>query len=42
MNELPSQTPFDIPANPLVCITPLLGDDNDNIAPIFNGQRFIE
>jgi hypothetical protein len=31
--ELPSQTPFDIPLRPLVCITPLLGDDDGHIRP---------
>ncbi len=30
-SELPAQTPFDIPAQPLVCFTPLLGDDDGNI-----------
>lgn len=31
-SELPAQTPFDIPDQPLVCITPLLGDDDGNIS----------
>jgi hypothetical protein len=33
--DLPSQTPLDIPAKPLVCITQLMGDDG-NIRPFFN------
>ena len=33
--DLPSQTPMDIPTKPLVCITPLFGDDRGNIRPIF-------
>jgi hypothetical protein len=33
--ELPSQTPFDIPKSPLVCITPLYGDDSGNIRPYY-------
>lgn len=36
--ELPSQTPFEIPKRPLVCITPLLGDDAGNIQPHFSGK----
>ena len=31
--DLPVQTPSDIPARPLVCLTPLLGDDDRNIRP---------
>lgn len=31
-NELPAQTTFDIPDQPLVCITPLLGDESGNIS----------
>lgn len=34
-SKLPAQTPLDIPDNPLVCITPLLGNDADNIRPFF-------
>lgn len=33
-SELPSQTPFDIPLQPLVCITALIGEENGNIVPI--------
>ena len=35
-NDLPVQTPLDIPAKPLVCLTPLLGDDAGNIRPIID------
>jgi len=31
-SELPAQTPYDIPDQPLVCVTPLLGDDDGNIS----------
>ena len=31
--DLPSQTPLDIPSKPLVCLTPLLGDEDGNIHP---------
>jgi hypothetical protein len=31
-SEMPFQTPFDIPDKPLVCITPLIGDDDGNIS----------
>ena len=34
--DLPSQTPLNIPDKPLVCITPLLGNDNGNIRPFFD------
>lgn len=34
--ELPSQTKLDIPASPLVCVTPLFGDDDGNIYPKIN------
>ncbi len=32
-SDLPSQTHLDIPLKPLVCLTPLLGDDNGYIVP---------
>ena len=35
-DDMPSQTPLNIPGKPLVCITPLLGDDHGNIRPFFN------
>ena len=35
-SDLPSQTPLDIPVRPLVCLTPLLGDDAGNIRPIIS------
>lgn len=31
--RLPSQTSLNIPKSPIVCITPLLGDDKGNILP---------
>ena len=31
-SELPAQTPFDISDQPLVCFTPLIGDDDGNIS----------
>jgi len=34
--DLPSQTPLDIPTKPLVCVTPLMGDDDGNIRPQFS------
>lgn len=40
-DALPSQTPFNIPAKPLTCITPLLGDDDGNIRPHFSEQEFV-
>lgn len=40
-NELPSQTPFDIPSKPVVCFTPLLGDDFGNIRPKIDEVDFL-
>lgn len=40
-DALPSQTPFNIPTNPLTCITPLLGDDDGNIRPHFSEQELV-
>lgn len=40
-NELPDQTPFDIPDQPLICITPLMRDDSGNISPIITGEEFL-
>jgi hypothetical protein len=37
-SELPSQTPQDIPASPLVCFTWLLGDDDGNINPVIDEE----
>jgi hypothetical protein len=34
--ELPSQTSLNIPASPLICVTPLFGDDDGNIYPKIN------
>jgi len=34
--ELPAQTSLNIPASPLVCVTPLFGDDDGNIYPKIN------
>ncbi len=39
--ELPSQTPYDIPDRPLVCITPLLADDDGTITPHFTGEELL-
>jgi hypothetical protein len=39
--ELPSQTSLNIPASPLVCVTPLFGDDNGNIYPKINQTTHI-
>ena len=32
-NDLPSQTSLNVPARPLVCMTPLLGDDDGKVQP---------
>jgi hypothetical protein len=35
-SDLPSQTPLDIPDKPLVCITPLFGNDDGDIRPFIS------
>jgi len=37
--EIPAQTKLKVPDRPLVCVTPLLGDDQWNIRPSFRGTR---
>ena len=37
--QLPSQTKLSISQKPLVCLTPLLGDDEGNILPLFDGNK---
>jgi hypothetical protein len=37
--QLPTQTNLTIPKDPLICLTPLMGDDNGNIRPRFNGKQ---
>ena len=37
--DLPAQTNLQFPADPLVCITTLIGDENGNIRPIINSTR---
>jgi hypothetical protein len=32
--QLPAQTKFNIGSDPLVCVTPLLGDENGNLRPL--------
>lgn len=39
--QLPAQTNLSIGQQPLICITPLLGDDNGEITPSFNARRKI-
>lgn len=36
--QLPAQTDLSIGQQPLICITPLLADDNDKIKPSFKGR----
>ena len=40
-NELPAQTPYDIPDQPLVCITPLFGDDEGHIHLMIDEGKYI-
>ena len=37
-NQLPAQTKLEIGQQPLVCITPLFGDDEAEIGPRFSGR----
>ena len=37
--QLPAQTNLSIPKDPLICVTPLRGDDNGNIYPKFDGTQ---
>jgi len=37
--EFPAQSRLRVPENPLVCITPLVGDENGNIKPEFTSMR---
>jgi len=39
--ELPSQTLFDIPDQPLICLTPLLKDDEGGIRPVITGEKYL-
>ena len=39
--QLPAQTNLSIGQDPLICITPLLGDDNGEIRPSFEGRTKI-
>ena len=38
-NRFPAQSRLKIPANPLVCTTPLMADEDGNIEPRFSGRR---
>ena len=40
-DELPEQTPYEIPDQALICITPLLKDHAGNLQPFFSGQKFL-
>lgn len=37
--EFPAQSRLSVPKNPLVCITPLVGDEDGNIKPEFTSTR---
>lgn len=39
--EFPAQSRLNVPPNPLVCITPLVGDEDGNIEPEFRSTRRI-
>ncbi|MEK6301618.1 MAG: hypothetical protein AABO41_12920 [Acidobacteriota bacterium] len=39
--EFPAQSRLRVPENPLVCITPLVGDEDGNIEPEFRSTRRI-
>ncbi len=39
--ELPPETPFEIPDQPLACLTPLLRDSNGALRPVLDGAKFI-
>jgi hypothetical protein len=40
-NELPSPTPYEIPEQPLVCLTPLVMDDKGDLRPQIAEQKFL-
>lgn len=40
--QLPAQTQMKIPQDPLVCITPLLGDDSGQVRPQYSGRMRIK
>jgi len=40
-DELPVQTPYDIPQKPLICLTPLIGNDRNEIRPFFTEEGHI-
>jgi hypothetical protein len=37
--QLPAQTDLTIPRRPLVCLTPLQGDESGSIRPVFDGTE---
>jgi len=39
--DFPSQSGLTLPENPLVCVTPLVGDEDGNIKPEFTSTRRI-
>jgi hypothetical protein len=39
-NDLPNQTPLDIPKSPIVCVTTLVGDEGGNIYPVIDGEEY--
>jgi hypothetical protein len=39
--EFPAQSRLTVPENPLVCVTPLVGDEDGNIKPEFKSMRRI-
>lgn len=39
--EFPAQSQLKVPENPLVCVTPLVGDEDGNIKPEFRSTRRI-
>jgi hypothetical protein len=40
-SELPSQTPLEIPDQPLACLTPLLRGSDGNLQPVLKEAKFI-
>ncbi len=38
-DDLPAQTDLQIPAEPLVCLTNLIGDEDGNIRPVIDATR---
>jgi hypothetical protein len=41
-SEFPAQSNLSVPQDPIVCVTPLFGDDSGNIWPRYRGQALIK